>query len=335
MDKADREAATCKNTSSCWEAKIDELLALKSIYCGEGECEVISPPGLSFENLASIESSDSIPRDVDNISVRILVYASVEHVQQTTHRLCVSIVFNLDSKYPHNAPGTITELSSEHLPKHVTESIHKRLNLFITTLQPEPCLFEALQWMKEELLTRVNKDTHLLILPSARVSDKEINLCTTSDDLLDVAETDQNIKPGGITSESVCGTQVPQGDPHTVHVCIAKLDHMRNKHKYLKLLNSWAKELAIHGIILHTGSHSIYVVISGTSSSSVGEFLKRWRTRNVDVDSQGRPCKEKLLSVLCQCQLSGFVCSWSGPTGRYMKRTHHVTFIHVDCVAID
>ena len=118
------------------------------------------------------------------------------------------------------------------------------------------------------------------------------------------------------TSKGVGAKQSPQGCLPRVYVCIAKLDHMRNEQKYLKLLNSWAKELTLSGKVLHTGPHSIYVVIVGTNDSgdaSVSEFLKRWKTQNVDIDSQGRLCKEKLLSVLCQRPLSGCPSTVLGP----------------------
>ena len=74
---------------------------------------------------------------------------------------------------------------------------------------------------------------------------------------------------------------------------------MRNEQKYFKLLQSWAKELSIAGKLLRTGCHEITAVLFG-ERRVMGEFLKRWKTQNVDIDSHGRPCKEKMLTVLCQ-----------------------------------
>ena len=81
--------------------------------------------------------------------------------------------------------------------------------------------------------------------------------------------------------------------------CVARLDHMRNEQKYFKLLNSWAKELAIAGKLFKIAHHSIIVVLLG-ENRSLNEFLKRWRSQNVDIDSRGHPCKEKMLTILCQ-----------------------------------
>lgn len=303
--------STTKQTSSNWEAKVNELLALESIFCAEGECEIISPSGLMFKNLAYNEPSHSTPPDFESIAMCIQVHYSTEHVD--THRvITVSVTFDLGLQYPQDAP-TVTAISSEHLPKHVTDCIHKGLSSFVTTQQPEPCLFEAVQWIKDELTKIVTRDPQLL--SNDKMAGGKTEPHTTRDDLVNVAMVDQTEKLSSVTSKDVYSEPAVRGVPST-HVCIAKLDHMRNEQKYLKLLNSRAKELLVYGKILHTGSRSIYVVITGSSASPVTEFLKRWRTYNVDIDSQGRPCKERLLSVLCQKQLSGFVCSWSAPTGR-------------------
>lgn len=83
------------------------------------------------------------------------------------------------------------------------------------------------------------------------------------------------------------------------HVLIARLDHIRNKDKYLKLLQTWARELGVHGKILNVGKHHIYPVLLGPERT-IAEFLRRWRTEKVDVDSRGRPCKERMIEVLYQ-----------------------------------
>ena len=301
-------------TLSSWEAQRDELLALQSIYCEEGECEVIAPSNLSFENLATAEPNDFTSPNYGGIVIKVVIHLQIERAT-VPQGLCLSIVFHLGSGYPKEEPPTVNEISSEHLPSHVTDCIHKRLTSFISSLQPEPCLFEALERLKEEVVDLVAQDPALLSTPTLAV--KERDSYTPDSDLVNQPMIkDHNIMATAKvqadkrdhTSKGAGAKQMALGGTPGVHVCIAKLDHMRNEQKYLKLLNSWAKELTLYGKILHTGPHSIYVVIVGVNNSggtSVSEFLKRWRTQNVDVDSQGRPCKERLLSVLCQRQLSG------------------------------
>lgn len=47
----------------------------------------------------------------------------------------------------------------------------------------------------------------------------------------------------------------------------------------------------------------IIVGAVGDDESSVTAFLKRWRTQKVDLDSKGRPCLERMLSILAQGRL--------------------------------
>lgn len=77
---------------------------------------------------------------------------------------------------------------------------------------------------------------------------------------------------------------------------------MRSEQKYFKLLNSWAKELGVTGKVVKSGPHNITVVLLG-KSRAIEEFVRRWKTQNVDIDSHGRPCKEKMITVLCQQML--------------------------------
>ncbi|XP_068677416.1 RWD domain-containing protein 3-like [Montipora foliosa] len=81
-------------------------------------------------------------------------------------------------------------------------------------------------------------------------------------------------------------------------IILLKLDHMRNKTRYVKFISSWAKELELHGRIFFLG-HFIFILMTG-ESENVKEYLHRHKTCNVDVDSSGRPCKERMMNVLFQ-----------------------------------
>jgi hypothetical protein len=43
----------------------------------------------------------------------------------------------------------------------------------------------------------------------------------------------------------------------------------------------------------------IVIAIVG-DTNQVGQFLKRWRTSRVDVDSKGKPCLERMMTVLTE-----------------------------------
>ena len=89
--------------------------------------------------------------------------------------------------------------------------------------------------------------------------------------------------------------------------CILKIDHMNDADGYRKILRNWARALALSGRVLYANSgkrvHGVFVVLHG-APSSVGGFLQRLRTENVDVDRSGRPCKERQSTVLARRPLA-------------------------------
>lgn len=86
------------------------------------------------------------------------------------------------------------------------------------------------------------------------------------------------------------------GDTKRYKCVVLKLDHMRSKQKYTRLILSWMDELALRGrVVFHR--NAIWIGIHG-QSESVKEYLKRHKTCNVDVDSSGRPCKERKMNVI-------------------------------------
>ncbi len=78
---------------------------------------------------------------------------------------------------------------------------------------------------------------------------------------------------------------------------------MRNSAKYLKNLRTWADELFVRGKVIDRGRGAVFVVLVG-SDDDIRSYLRRWRTERVDIDSKGRPCKERLMEVLYQGQLN-------------------------------
>ncbi|XP_033629500.1 RWD domain-containing protein 3-like isoform X2 [Asterias rubens] len=73
------------------------------------------------------------------------------------------------------------------------------------------------------------------------------------------------------------------------YVAILHIDHMRSRLRYIKTLVSWATELSIAGRLLFL-HHLILVLLLGTENS----------VKKVDVDSNGRSCKERMMAVLMQ-----------------------------------
>lgn len=82
---------------------------------------------------------------------------------------------------------------------------------------------------------------------------------------------------------------------------VIKLDHMRSKQKYTKLIVKFANEFALSGRLLFHGK-MIWIILYG-ESKNIKEYLKWHKTCNVDVDSSGRSCKERMLTVLLEKEL--------------------------------
>ncbi len=232
----DSNISGAMKTLSSWEAQRDELLALQSIYCEEGECEVIAPANLSFENLATTEPNDFASPDYGGIVIRVTVHLQIEQAT-VPQGLCLSVVFHLGAGYPEERPA-VTEISSKDLPCHVTECIHKRLTTFISSLQPEPCLFDALERLKEEVVDLIAQDTSSLSTPTLAVEER--GSCSDDSGLVEIMATtlaaEGQADKRHQASKGAGAKQTTLGGTPGVHVCIAKLDHMRNEQKYLKLL---------------------------------------------------------------------------------------------------
>ncbi|XP_071033423.1 RWD domain-containing protein 3 isoform X2 [Parasteatoda tepidariorum] len=80
------------------------------------------------------------------------------------------------------------------------------------------------------------------------------------------------------------------------YIAVISIDHMRQRRKYSKTLQSWACELNICGILLFCQKW-IYLILEGLKND-IKEFIVRHKTIPVDVDSSGKPCKEKMCKVI-------------------------------------
>ena len=77
---------------------------------------------------------------------------------------------------------------------------------------------------------------------------------------------------------------------------VLTLDHMRSKDKYTKLITGWMNELDLIGRVLFY-KKMIWVILHGRRDD-VKDYLKRHKMCNVDVDSSGKPCKERMMTII-------------------------------------
>ena len=99
-----------------------------------------------------------------------------------------------------------------------------------------------------------------------------------------------------ISTCTVCTPDWDKRDKKDNRCVVLMLDHMRSKQKYTKLITGWMTELELTGRVLFF-KKKIWVVLHG-DSENMGEYLKRHKTCNVDVDSNGRPCKERMMNII-------------------------------------
>ncbi|XP_033007464.1 RWD domain-containing protein 3 isoform X1 [Lacerta agilis] len=92
------------------------------------------------------------------------------------------------------------------------------------------------------------------------------------------------------SGESTLSTDGPEEDG--VWIALLRLDHMRAKGKYVKTVEKWCADLKLTGRLMFMGK-MILILLQGDRGS-----IKK--TSKVDVDSSGKKCKEKMISVLSE-----------------------------------
>ena len=83
-------------------------------------------------------------------------------------------------------------------------------------------------------------------------------------------------------------------------ITLIEVNHMRDQSRYVQNLSNWADELQINLKVLHLKfrkRNNHWIIVMG-SEGKVKSFKKNLRTQNVDIDSKGRPCKERLAKEL-------------------------------------
>ena len=260
---------------------MEELVTLRSIYCAPGEFVVVFPPTLSSDSLDTAPPG-GLPAFV---TIEIALHVPVGDDLDSHECIQLKVALTLSREYPvDDAP--LIELASPHLKSNsLTELGHDSIQYGLS-LKPEPSLFAILERLKLSVADTVQRDPSCLVKTARKES--EIH---PPRDLSSMSDHSVQGLPGSIVLNSEASR----------HVCVAKIDHMRSERKYFKLLKSWSEELDMSGKVVNAGPHHIYTLLLG-DERSLAEFVRRWRTQCVDEDAQGRPCRERLMRVLCQSE---------------------------------
>ncbi|XP_055484007.1 RWD domain-containing protein 3 isoform X2 [Psammomys obesus] len=108
-------------------------------------------------------------------------------------------------------------------------------------------------------------------------------------------------RPETAGSSSKCTLPESTAVDDGLWITLLHLDHMRARTKYVKAVEKWASELRLTGRLMFMGK--IILILLQGDRSNIKEYLILQKTSKVDVDSSGKKCKEKMISVLSETKV--------------------------------
>jgi len=291
-----------------------ELDALRSFYYQEGEY---------MQRDCKNEKSSCITIKLNSES-----YTHHEKVRERgykeseLHQLYTCFIsFLLPYTYPQEQIRDV-KVSSSFLPDEVLRSVNNEVEKSRRESWESPLSLLELCSLCQGL---VDEQIYLFI---ESIFDKKLVVpnCATVDDTKssDIYNCKEDT---GLSGHELMDQQnTKESSPHT---CLLHLDHMRSRGPYIKLIRRWVHDLDLTGALMF-GSKFILILLQG-QASAVKEYIVRNRSTKVDVDSRGRPCKERLLTVLVDTELgtghslSGFEIL-EGPLDQTQLKEKFLTF---------
>ncbi|KAG5214995.1 hypothetical protein JEQ12_000571 [Ovis aries] len=155
-------------------------------------------------------------------------------------------------------------VNSNHLTRAQCEIVKEKLLEQAETLLSEPMVHELVLWIQQNL-------RHILEHPEAG--------------------------GGGEKCSSAASMTVDDG----LWMTLLHLDHMRAKAKYVRTVEKWASDLRLTGRLMFMGK--IILILLQGDRNDIKEYLILQKTCKVDVDSSGKKCKEKMMSVLFETKV--------------------------------
>jgi acylphosphatase len=124
----------------------------------------------------------------------------------------------------------------------------------------------------------------------------------------------------------------PENGPSLPYGALVHVDHMNDGKSYRKTLRKTCHELGVSFFVQQCFPGDDYskrpTILVGLVGGDVGSVLKQWRTRKVDVNTRGRPCLERMTTVLVEgpLHLDSHDVSWEdlSKDDRQLNR-HHIT----------
>ena len=141
---------------NCWELQKEEVLLLKSMYCGEGECLVTCvsnslcfPPSVLSDE-ALIRTKELSDNELIHISIRL-------NEPGSSHTADVEVKFTLPKGYPKYEPPIIS-IAGKHIPSEHLIELSEQASTHSKALLPGACLYDTLQKIKDNVMSMRSYD---------------------------------------------------------------------------------------------------------------------------------------------------------------------------------
>uniref|UniRef100_A0A8C6VAE9 RWD domain-containing protein 3 n=1 Tax=Naja naja TaxID=35670 RepID=A0A8C6VAE9_NAJNA len=176
------------------------------------------------------------------------------------------ILLKLLFHLPLSYPSSLPNISlhSEQLTRTQCLAVRARLLEEAASHLSEPMVHELILWIEQNFLSVIKE--------------AEIPACD------------------GQSTQSV---KTPEDDD--IWTVLLHLDHMRAKGKYIKMVEKWCRDLDLAGRLMFMG-RMILILLQG-DQQNIKEYLILQKTSKVDVDSSGKKCKEKMMSILFETKV--------------------------------
>ena len=145
----------------------------------------------------------------------------------------------------------------------------------------------------------------ILILISFFISGEPmmLQLCQSAKShVIEFLTSTMEAKPSIVSNSDVkiANDECQLSQPLCCLTCL-QIDHMRNRTGYLKILSKWANQLKLKILVIQKlfTKRQQYLLFIWGSNENTKSFLKNLKTHSVDVDSNGKPCKERLVNLVC------------------------------------
>ncbi|XP_061404524.1 RWD domain-containing protein 3 isoform X2 [Lethenteron reissneri] len=274
----------------------DEVAVLEAIYCAGGELEVRERSG-NYRTLSSHPWMKASPCPFGRGASLTMLHCAVTNGITLALNICcesrgvrypLRTLIRLPPGYPTQQHLDVVSLhvdgaaSPAVLTREQCRTLLHNIRQQAFALPPQPAVHDLALWLQQNFETLLHVGG---VTITAEQEQYAKHLCSEA--------ASPGTKDGNISAKDleVKGT-----------VALLRLDHMRARARYTRTIEGWVAKLGLMGRLLFYNK-LILVLLQG-SLCSIREYIVLQKTSKVDVDSSGKRCKEKMMSVLWEGTMS-------------------------------